>query len=345
MIGEVLYWIELLDDEDRVQGILDGTSNGTVEQNKDRAVNGSLDFTLLNTGIEIPWLRARFRPWCSVNGYRFPMGIYLTSDPETQVTATHESWRITAHDKLGILDQDATPGIYSLPEGTDVIDTVVGIIEAAGETSLSVTPSSKTLTRSMTWKAGETWLVIVSDLLRAVDYAPLQVAGGGNFLVRPGTDPRERSIMQTFAEGPDFSLHGSEWTHSFNTKDVPNRVVLTTSGTDEQPEMISVAVNENPDSPFSYQARGGRWVTRPYEDIEAVDQSTLDSLARRYLSNASRAVSSFRVSHVVAPLEPNDVVRFRSHGRDVLAEVNEYSITMTAGVSVQALWTEIGPVL
>ncbi|HHX46801.1 MAG TPA: hypothetical protein GX718_05445 [Brevibacterium sp.] len=335
------HWTELLDSDDNVVAVLDGVSGGTVAQNIDARIRGGYSFTLTTTEVSFDWMTARFRPWVMVNGQRWPLGVFLASSPELGKEAAVARIKVAAHDKLIILDQDKIVETYSLEEGTEVVPVVVGIIQAAGESAIAVTSSAAALRTAMTWPVGTPWLTVCNELLGHVNYGSLWCDGYGQYRIEPAVEPRDRDPVYTFRRG-EASIHSPTWGRSQDIASVPNRVVLTTTGTDEVEEMVAVAENTDPTSPYSYQARGNRWVTRPYENVNAADQATLDALARRYLANATRAVAHLNVSHAVVPLDPGAVVRFVSDPYiDVIAQVNEYSIPLQPGALVSAMWSEV----
>lgn len=119
---------------------------------------------------------------------------------------------------------------------------------------------------------------------------------------------------------------------------------MLTQGTDNQSALSAVAENTDPNSPYSYSARGNRWVTKVYTGAEAADQSTLQALASRYLRGADNPVAHYKVAHAAVPLDPNDVVRLKHQDIEVSASVNEYTIELKAGSLMSGLWTEVTPV-
>lgn len=334
------YWIEVLDGDDNPLYVLDGTSRGTVSYNYDSRIRSGFQFTLTTEEVDFDWLTVRFRPWIMVNGQKWPLGVFVTSNPTLgRVRPGISTYAVAAHDKTILLDQDKSYMTISLEQGHNAVEWAKIFIEImVGESAIVYNPSDVTLPATMVWRAGTPYLDIVNDLLDLAGYERVWVDRYGRFILRPQIDIQNRSPVWTFAAG-ETAIHSPEWGRSQNIAEVPNRVILRTSGTDEVPEMLAVANNMDPDSPWSRPSRG-YWVTRVY-DVEAPDQVTLDSMAQRYLSNATRAVAHLEVRHAWVPYEGGDVVTFRSGPVDVNAQVNEYSITMKAGALVSAKWVEI----
>lgn len=337
------YWIDLLDQDETFIETLPNTSGGTVTQDFDALVRGGFQFSMLSTRKPFDYMRVRFQPWVMVTGQKWPLGIFLPSSPTVNSTSSGLNITIPSHDKTIILDRDKTIQTYSIPAGTPVIDTVVGIIAGFGETAVAVTDSDAVTPIPVTWPIGTSWLKIVNDLLRGVNYSALWTDGYGQYRIEPYFEPSQKTPRWDFKSGA-LSIHSPDWERTRDISSVPNRVVLVSTGTDDKEEMISVAVNTDPYSSFSYQARGDKWVTRSYENVEAADQATLDALAVRYLSDATRAIAFIKLSHAVVPLDPGDVVTFKAERlpETLPAQVKEYSITLETGALVEATWTEVG---
>ena len=332
------YWVNLLDAEDNLVRPMMFVAGGRVEQNYDRLIRGGCSLTIHESSID--WMTARFQPWVRVNTESWPLGVFLASEPDEVHWAGGEGFEVRGLDKLSVLDEDKIEETLSAPAGSVALDLAIQQIHLAGEYAITYTDSSAQLREAIVWPAGTSRLSIVDSLMQAINYNRVWADGWGRYRLEPFVNPADRPPVWTFQPG-ELAIHSPEWKRQQNITGIPNKVILTTSGDDEQEALRAVASNTNPDSPYSYQARGNRWVVRDYDGVEAVDQPTLDSLAQRYLSNASRAVASYHVSHAPIPLDPMDVVRWRSGRHDVLAEVNEYQIELNAGAMMSSLFTEV----
>lgn len=333
------YKVELLDRHDQFVADLDMVLDGTVEQNFDSVIRGGCSLTM-DSVAGIDWHQSRVRPWVKVNGITWPLGVFLPTSPDREYHATKRSWRFEGVDKLSVLDSDAVPDTFSLEEGTVVTTAVKEIIESTGETVIALTPSPKVLAEQMVWSPGTTKLRIINDLLGSVAYSRVWADGFGRFRVEPFVQPRNRPVRAVFEEG-EAAIHSATITRTQDIASVPNRTVLTTSGTDDTPTLVAVAENHEPDSPYSYENRGNRWVTKTYEGVEAVDQESLDSRASQYLWNSSTPPAYYSVSHAVVPLDPDDVVRLVHQDIDALVQVNEYRVDLSPGSMMGGKWKEL----
>lgn len=335
------FWLEHLNSDDQPIKIFDKTRDMTVTQNIDAKIRGGFKFTIQSSSKVMDYMQDRVKPWVMVNGVKWPLGVYLPSSPDVTRSAASLEVVVPCHDKTIILEQDKVPETFSLPAGTPVIEAVVDLITGTGETAISVTESAATSRTPQTWNAGTSVRDIINDLLQSVNYSTIWVDYNGVFRVEPYIPPNQKIPVRVFDAG-EYAIHSPDWKRKRDISQVPNRVILISPGTDTDSELISVAENTDPNSDYSYQARGGRWVTRVYENVEAADQTTLDSLATRYLANATRAIAHLEVSHALVPLNPGDAVVFNSWPAvQTVAQVNEFSYSLRAGALVSAMWTEV----
>lgn len=331
----------LLDGADRPLRQLD-VSGGSVELVALSRLGGSGVLELPDRGGAIDWMSHRVQVVYDpgIDGAEaWPLATMLLSSPVERRRAGRSVFEVTLLPKLAVLDEDTVGSAFSLAAGTPIIDAVVALIESSGESRIAVTPSTAVLGSSLVWAAGTPKLTIVNDLLTAAGYWSLWVDGGGLFRVEPYLLPSERPVAFEFAAGPQ-SIHQPDWSREQNLSSVPNRFVVVGTGSEDEPALVGVATNEDPLSPFSFQARG-RWVTRVEEGAEGEDQAAFDRLAQRRLLDAMSPVAKLIVKHALLPLEQNAVVGFRGLGRErVLATVQRMGFAIRGRV-VDAEWREV----
>lgn len=334
------YRVELLDENENLVRVVSDWTNGSVEQNIDRIITGGATFVLDEPEVA-DWMVARFRPWIEVNGFSWPLGVYLSTSPTEVNTPTGKRWEVGGLDKLSVLDEHHLTHSIQLGTGTPVTEFVVDLIHRAGESSVAVTQSAATLSNPVAWPPTTSLLRVINDVLLAINYRAVWCDMWGQYRIEPYVLPSERPVVWTFQPGAGLALHTASWDRTQDITAVPNRVVLTTNGDDDDEGMKATAENTDPESPYSYPRRGNRWVTRSYEGVEASNQATLDALAERYLVNASSPIASFTFEHAPFPMEPLDSVRVSTGGHHVLTRVNEYSLTLRAGSLQKTVLDEV----
>lgn len=330
----------LLDAEDRPLGRLLGVSGGRCEVVAASRLGGSAQLTIDDRGQTIDWMSHRVQiiydpgiagadPW--------PVGVFLFTSPSTVRRDDRVTHSVDLLPKMVVPDEDTVEERFSLAAGTPIIATVVALLESTGETQIAATTSPATLTSGMVWEAGESKLTIINNLLDAAGYWALWCDGSGQYRVEPYVPPLERPLSWRFAAG-EAAIHEPGWSREQDLANVPNRYVVTGSGSDDTPALSAVATNEDPESPYSYQARG-RWITRTETGAEG-SQAVLNLLAQRRLTDAMGPVAKLSVTHAVLPLDPNALVEFRPHGHEALATVQRMSYELTFNGQCRAEWRE-----
>lgn len=330
---------QLLDDADRPLGALDGVNGGRCEIVAQSPLGGSASMSI-DKRRDIDWMSDRVQAWWDGPSGSWAAGTWLFTSPQEQHTEFGVTFEVGLLTKVSVISEDSVDTRYTLNAGTPIIPAVVALIQSTGETRIAHTDSPTTLTSALTWEPGTPKLSIINDLLQAAGYWSLWCDGAGQFRVEPYVAPQERSPAYVFEHG-EASVHFPDWTREQDMTSVPNRVVLQTQGSDTEPVLRGVATNQNPDSPFSYQARG-RWISPQTETVEAASQTVIDQLAARRLADAMSPVSRLSVSHAMLDLNPNDVVEFiPEDGARRLASIQRMSMDFDEFTDVSAEWREV----
>lgn len=331
------YRVDVLDADDNLVRTLTGVLSGRAEANLDAPIRGGLTLTLAEP---VEWLRQRLRPMTRVNGVEWPLGVYLPQSPKAEYDDDGITWRVSCLDKTVVLHEHETDRTYSVAPGSVVTDVVRSLILLAGEDRISLTDSPKTTTALLAWTPGTSLLRIINDLLASINYGAIWCDRSGQYRVEPYLPPAQRPITATFAKG-ETAIHSPAFTRAQDDAAVPNKVVLISSGSGDEEALIALATNTDPASPYSFAARGNRWVTRTYEGVDAADQATLDALAVRYLWDNSTPVASLDVEHATVPLDLGDRIAFQHDDIDTTAVVNEWGVELAVGAWMTGLWNEV----
>ena len=335
------WTVTLLDQLDQPTGTITTVRDGSVNLSSTDRLGGDATLTIdEHTATRIDWQKDRclitYDP--GVPGYpAWDLGVYLFTSPDDRHRLV-SSFEVTLQTKMLILDEATTEGPWALPAGSNLIEACVGLIQSTGESRIAATPSQAAAASDIIFDAGESLLTVINTLLEAANYWACHTDGTGQFVLAPYAPPAERPIVWTFAAG-ETSLHAPEWDRSLDQSSVPNRVETYTAGDEQTDPLIGVATNTNPDSPYSWQARG-RWVTRR-EQVEAASQTEADALAARYLLAAMSPLAKLSVSHAMLPIRPRQAVRFESRGHQATAVIQKMSMPIAFDAQVSAEWNEV----
>lgn len=332
------HW--LLNSLDEPVARLDGVTGGSVTLQGLTRLGGHGDLDLDERGQGIDWLKYRVQSIYSTGTESWPVSTMMLSSPTEHYAGGRVSYKVGLLSKVAIVDEDAFDTGYSLPAGANIIDAVTTVLESTGETRIAVTRSDATLSNPQAWEAGESKLTIVNDLLTAAGYWTLWADGSGQYRVEPYLDPADRSVSWEFVQG-EASIHMPDWEREQDLSSVPNRFICVGQGDDEAPPLVGVAENMDPDSPFSFQARG-RWITRREDGVEATDQAVITQIAQRRLLEQMSPVEHVKARHAVVPLHPNEAILFSDSGFTRRLTVLNMSIPFTDDADVSAEWRRIG---
>lgn len=175
---------------------------------------------------------------------------------------------------LSILAARRAEETYSAPAGGDLLKAAVDLCKAC---SLGVvaTPCDKAAVSDHAWDAGTPFLDVVNDIMEIIGYGSADIDAFGGVVLAPYVDPAEKQPAGAFSDTlPDVS--DSSITRSFDRFDVPNVVVVISTGADDQ-VIRGVAENGDPHNPYSTAARGMRVVR--YEEVP--DIADPDAAARK----------------------------------------------------------------
>lgn len=336
------YSYELLDaDTEDLLGPLEGVKRGgTLDYSASTAIKGSGKLVVADRGQDIDWLNVRIRITAHLaTGATKTVGVWVPAAPVENWTSTGRTWEVELLDKNSILDQDIPTGVndvvvaYSVAAGANVMSAVKSIITGVGEAVPLLPDTTDVLASTMTWDLGVTRLQIVNDLLEAIGYASLWVDDEGQYRTQPYVSPKDRvpvyQDLQPLVHGPT-SLMSPEWQRDRDIYAIPNRYVAVAQGDGTTEGLIGVATNMDPDSPFSYPARG-RWITRVSTGLEATSQEAIDARAKMGLAQSSSVTNGITVTHMFLPdMHVNDVIAFQHNvaGLDLLCYVTGTTVTL-----------------
>lgn len=326
------WHVDLLNLRDVNLGRLDGVTGGNITYDVNASIRGggNIDYA----GEPVDWLQYRVQPWYSIRvgktTVEWPLGVFIPASPSTAY-GTAPGGSIELYDKTLILDQDAIETTFTAAKGAKATDIVRSVILATGETHVALTDSDQTLRKSMAWEPGTSRLRIVNDLLAAINYFAVWCDGNGTYRAGPYAAPDDRLPQYGFVDD-ERGIYLPEFTHEFDTFNIPNKVICVAEGDGESAALTAVATNTNPNSPFSQPSRG-RWITRVEDSVEASDQTTLNAIAKRYLAEGQQVGSTYSIQHAPLDLWVHDAVEFKrlAEGIAITATIQSISYPLTNG--------------
>lgn len=307
------WLVDLLDEDDQVIRRLPRTVSGSFEIAPFERLGGGATLVLHE---EVDWLkhRVRFTYDPGVEGVEpWPVGTYLFESPKRVEDAYgFVSYETSLLTKLVIPDEDCLDDYLTVKKGANLVAAAVKLLKTTGQTVMSVTDSDYTARTATTFEPGTSKLTVINELLTAAGYFSLQVDGMGVYLFEPYVLPEDRAPVWAFA-GDEYDVMLPAYTFEQNLVDIPNQTIVVAQGDDKTPGLVGVARNESASSPYSYLGRGGRWVTRKYEQ-DAASQEVINQIAQRRLDAAMSPIAHWEVTHAIIPIRGHDVVLLADQG-------------------------------
>lgn len=323
---------------------LPNVEGGTIEYSTYADVRSSGSIQVRGYRDRFFWMNYRLQPIYTLDGVDYPLGVFLPTVPGDSWSDTSVNWDIELSDKLSILAGANLDASLSLPAGTNVITAVRDLIERSGERAGALTPSSETLRGDVTWDIDTNLLQCVNDLLRGAGFRPLWCDGNGQFQVTPAVSADQRPTVFTYIEGENAEF-GPNIRREQDIYAIPNRVIVKSSASADAEGLVSVATNENPDSPFSFVSLG-RWKDHVENGVEATSQQALDDYARLRLANLTSAIANVDIEHVFNGTTLDDVVEVivDTAGIGHRFTVGQYSVSLDETALVKTTLREVAKI-
>ena len=320
------YQVSLLDAGDRVIRRLDGVTGGNVTLSNSTRLRASGSLNLTEACGDVDWMTQRVRIEYTANGVSWGLGVFLLSAPTRSYSEVGSMWSVDLSSPLAVPDADCVDSTYTVKAGTNLVGMSADILYESGLERLSITPSVAVASSDIVYDPGKSKLTIVNELLSAAGYWSAHPDGAGQIHLDPYVRPAARGVAYDFREGAR-AIHLPEWEREQDMAAVPNKVVFVSQGSADKASLIGVAVNDEPSSPYSYPSRG-RWIVETRTGVEAADQESINSQARRRLIDVSTPSAAITLQHMPVPIMPNQVVGFTSQGHAVKGVVKEIEYTL-----------------
>lgn len=248
--------------------------------------DGSADIKMSLSGQFVPneeadWLTDEIQPLLIIDGVEHPLAVLMPATVATSKDSTTTSLTIEAYDRCWRVQDVTTEDILHINAGANYVQTIQKMIVACGIDAVLATPSDAVFAEAREdWEIGTSYLVIINQLLKEINYNPLWFNSQGAAILEPVTVPSVEKIKHTLNENDVKSLLMPEMNRETDIYSAPNVFLCICSNADKSGPLVSRAENLNPQSPLSIPRRGRRIVK-----VERVNnigsQAALDAYATR----------------------------------------------------------------
>lgn len=307
--------------------------SGSLSWNMFRTIPGAGTVVIMEPAEPVDWsnqfVSVTYRAALGVQTIEKQMivGVVVEFAPDTAA----KTLSLELMDKLYLLTIDTITDSLSYDVGTVVVDTVIDMLQSAGEQVALITPSTEALSTVMNFPAGTTKLEVINELLRAINYTSLAVDGQGRFRANKETSTDSPPVHE-FLPG-QYSVASPDVADERNLSDIPNSVTVIATSDGEDEAMWATAQNTDPNNPYSIENRGYVF-SRVVEGIEASSQEALEEIALEYLRSSSQITWRQTIKHLWVDINLRDIVVGHS---GQTSNVVETSVTLAPGAMVSTV--------
>lgn len=307
--------LELLDaNRNVVSDISDDLAGGTVERHMGNKIHGTCRLRLSRS---LTWGVDLVRPYMTLADAgvtaRWNLGVFALTTPERRIGETPATYDVAGFDRIMLLDRQVG-ATYTVAAGTTYRAAILQAFADAGLSGVTIegAAADNTLPAAKTWPlVGDstdpdqtttpvTWLRVVNDLLRAINFRGVWADENGAFRCELYRDPASRAPEFTFdADDVNTTIVGAERDVVEDVWRTPNRWVFRqtnrAAGAPTPTEGDGIyTVNNLADGITSQNSRGLVWTS--VIDYEAANQAKLVELGNRRVSLDKGVTRTYEVT-------------------------------------------------
>ena len=329
---QIDFRFELLDKNGTIKKTLTNVTGGGIKHDAEAEIKRSGQLTIREDG-SIIYLSDRIKVWFRLRmpdgvWIEWPKGVFLLTTPVQGIDSSSVITRaIDVYDSTIVLKDDKVASRYYVAAGAKYTDAIVELLTGtAGIWSWNVTTSLAVLPVAKEWDPGTEKYVIISDLMKAINYNSIWFDGSGVAQVTPYVDPNDRTADFDYStDGNSVTLPDAKQTLDLFGQ--PNSWVFYVSNPDRAALRVT-RTNTSALSPTSTVSRG-RTITAMVPIDDAVDAFVLGQIADQKLVEASMVYEEISFNSALMPHHTNlDIYTFAYTGLLTSGKYAEYSWEM-----------------
>lgn len=309
-----------------------------VQRNMNAAVHGTCRLRLsreLRWGVDLIRLFMLLADADRGTVERFDCGVFVLTTPQREVGDDVVTFEVSGFDRLHLLQRQVGAD-YTVAVDVTYRQALLDTFTAAGLTGVLIdgVAADDRLPTTRTWPLiGQspdpdqtatpvTWLRVVNDLLRAINFRAVWADETGRFRCQDYQQPAVRPVEWTFDADELLTLVGQERTVVEDVWATPNRWVFrwTNAPAGTLTADLTYTVDNLADGPTSQTARGLVWPS--VIDYEAASRAKLVSLGNRRVALDRRVERRLKYTTSVFPAAGHaDIFMLRDAAAGVMAKV------------------------
>ena len=242
--------------------------------------------------MEINWLVDEIKPYLVLDGVEYPLGVFMPATISPKKEKGKTTLSVEAYDQCWRVRDYKVESRVAFDQNAKYIGCIESLLAACGIAAISAVDTDSTLaTARDDWETGTSYLSIVNELLKEINYKDLWFDENGTAILEPASIPTARNIKHRFTDQKPDPRNEKEIgminVHPVMTKTTdiyqkPNVIICICSSPDRTSALRATAENMNPESPLSIQRRGRR-IVQVVKVNNIPDQNALDAYAERLL--------------------------------------------------------------
>lgn len=311
-------------------GILPAPVDSThqIHMDTEAEIKTSLIGDFFEPEKDVDFMTDKIQPVMILDGKEYPLGIFLpvhvSMDDSDYVKKIH----IEAYDQCWYVKaQKVSVHPPFFPAGTNYINAISSLLSTCNIALIYAVSTSEVMTEDRAdWGVGTSYLTIVNELLKEINYNDLWFDNAGIAQLTPFEAPDAKFIDHTLSDKDIKSLMIHGMSSTMDIYEIPNEIVVTCSNPDKEGGMIALAENTNPQSPLSIARRGMR-ITKVININNIASQEALQSYANRLMTETMSAEEEIMIDTLLLPgFGVGDTIGFK-YG-DLMAICKETAWTM-----------------
>lgn len=251
----IKFRYEILNELNQKIEELDNVLSGEISCDNDSTIKKSLKLSYRSNGKSLTFYKLRpiVSFFMSNNTFLdFPQGIYIMGDVSKKEVGNSIVCDIIMFDEIKRLENEKTDYRYYFPAGTLYYDAITELLNKLDIVDISIAGAhrgqfdieyiSDSLTIEREWEIGKSYLDIIRDLLRDINYTDIWTNENGVFKARKQRTIDELPVEYCYSDdNSSIQFNGIE--NSSDYFDIPNRWILTVSNPDSLP-LVSILENQ-----------------------------------------------------------------------------------------------------
>ncbi len=235
-------------------------------------------------------------------------GTMFTTSSSGNISGRRKSAEYSLYSTIKVLQDELITENLTIPQGTNVVEWITTEIKKR-HLPVSATPSTSTLSTSLTFEFGTELIKVFNGMLSTIDYRSAYPDSYGVICLNPKMNLEQQAPACTFSDtDPSLSVSSSSFASDFDTSSIPNHVVVISESSDGTSLRAEVK-NTDENSPWSIPSRNRR-ITRCEKLDKISSQSELQAKAEELLRASMLRVEKITIDHLFQPFEILDAVNF-----------------------------------